>query len=267
MWPVAEAGRAGVTRGARSVGAGLWWVVATETFDDAADEEGRDSRRWLGFAIALGIVVASISSAVAGAGAELYNERSTQSESLYRQALITLQQRERVFESDIASDLQQFGSYEREFLLGHLLQSDEQTATGELAARIRSDAVAAEQLAALDEQQNFVLALPGGYTAAAPTIDPTALYTAAVRNSSDLQRVDAAELHHETTTDRADAVDMTGVAAVFVFALVLLTLGQMRLGRAARTANGGASNAGTTLAGLGACVWLVGIALALVVVS
>jgi hypothetical protein len=246
------------------VGAGLRWVVATETFEGQAE---RPAGHYLRFAIALGIVVASISSAVAGVGAELYNEQSTQNESLFRQAVITLQERERAIEGDVASDLQRFAAYEQAFMLGHVAQNAEKTATGRLAERVYADATAQEQLAALDEQ-SFLHSLTPFYTGSPyPAVDVTDGYRNAVHNSGELNEADPAALQRRASSDRQSAVDLTGVAAVFVFALVLLTVAQMRTSRTVRMPAGRAWNVGATLAVTAAAVWVLGVALAFVVLE
>lgn len=261
--------RAGLVLAPRVPGAVGRWIMATEVVPvEASAEAARQARsqRRLRFALALGIVVASISSAVAGAGAELYYEHSSQAQGLFRQALIAVQQREQRYESDIASDLRQFGTYEQDVVLGHLLRRDAQTAHGALADRLQSDAFAAEQLAALHWDANFLWAWPSRYTEAAPAIDPAGAYADVVVGSPDLEAVDPARLHEEAWSDRRSAVNMTGVAAVFVIALVLLTLSQMRIRRSPDRAARTVSTMSATLAALGATVWIIGVTLAFVVV-
>lgn len=246
------------------VGAAARWVLATET--ESAEPEPHTytvGQRKLRFALALAIVVASISSAVAGAGAELYYEHSSQAEGLFRQALVTLGQNEQTYEAAIASDLRQFGAYEQDFVLSHRLRQEARTTSGPLAGRLASAAVAEQQLAGLSEAQNFLLALPsGGSTDAAPAIDPAGAYANYVRYVPDLEQVDPGELHRETKSDRRKAVDMTGVAAIFVFSLVLLTLARIRAERARATAGVLAWSMGSMLAVLGAAAWILGVSLA-----
>lgn len=233
------------------------WVTETETFGDGDEPRGGDgapSRRRLQFAIALGIVVVSVSSAVAGWRAELFNEYAAQSEGLFRQQLVTLQQRERVYEEQVTSDLRQFGTYEQEISFGQQLQRDANRTTGSLAARLAVAAQGENTLAALNQNQNY-LALEPSPLGGAATYAPASAYMRATEGA--LEDFDPAGLRLEARTDRTDAVNMTGIAVLFVAALVLLTLGQVTLG-GPRIAVKHGWTLGHTLASLAVLVWAAG---------
>jgi len=236
------------------------WVTATETFADGSADEAHaadgaaPSRRRLQFAIALGIVVVSVSSAVAGWRAELFNEYAAQSEGLFRQQLVTLQQRERVYEEQVTSDLRQFGTYEQEISFGQQLQREANTATGSLAARLAVAAQGENTLAALNQNQNFFALEPRPLGGAA-TYAPASAYLRASEGA--LEEFDPAGLRREARTDRTNAVNMTGIAVLFVTALVLLTLGQVTLG-GPRLAGRGGWTLGHTLASVAVAVWVAG---------
>jgi hypothetical protein len=235
------------------------WVTATESFGDDDEPragDGAPSRRRLQFAIALGIVVVSVSSAVAGWRAELFNEYAAQSEGLFRQQLVTLQQRERVYEEQVTSDLRQFGTYEQEISFGQQLQQEANSSTGSLAARLAVAAQGENTLAALNQNQNFFALEPSPLGGAA-TYAPASAYLRASEGAGALEEFDPAGLRREARTDRTNAVNMTGIAVLFVTALVLLTLGQVTLG-GPRVAGRGGWTLGHTLASLAVTVWVAG---------
>jgi hypothetical protein len=241
------------------VRAAFRWVTATETFGDGDEPHGGDgarSRRRLKFAIALGIVVVSVSSAVAGWRAEIFNEYAAQSEGLFRQQLVTLQQHERQSEEQVTSDLRQFGTYEQDYSLAQQLQQDAHHTTGSLARRLRAAAQGESTLAGLNQTQNFQTLPPTPYTDGTAAYHPASAYLWA--NESAFEDIDPAALRREARADRIDAVNMTGVAVLFVFALVLLTLGQVTLGGPAPATPKRSWTLGHSLASLAVVVWVAG---------
>jgi hypothetical protein len=244
------------------VRAAFRWVTATETFGDDDEPragDGAPSRRRLKFAIALGIVVVSVSSAVAGWRAEIFNEYAAQSEGLFRQQLVTLQQRERQSEEQVTSDLRQFGTYEQDVSLAQQLQHEADHTTGSLALRLRAEAQGESTLAGLNQTQNFQAESPAPYEDGTAAYDPATAYLWA--NESAFEGIDPAALRREARADRLDAVNMTGVAVLFVFALVLLTLGQVTLGGPVPATPKRSWTLGHSLASLAMVVWVAGVVL------
>ena len=233
------------------------WVTATESFADGDEPRARDapSRRRLKFAIALGIVAVTVSSAVAGYRAELFNEYAAQSEGLYRQQLVTLQQRERQSEEQVTSDLRQFGTFEQDHSLAQQLQQQaNRTTTGSLARRLRAAAQGESTLAGLNQTQNFQVLQPTVYTDGTADYEPGSAYLAA--NERAFEDIDPAALRREARADRIDAVNMTGVTVLFVFALVLLTLSQVTLGGPAPATPKRSWTLGHSLASLAVVFWV-----------
>lgn len=71
---------------------------------------------------ALGVVVASVSTAIAVLGGAVYDEHGSHDDAVYRQQLVTEQQVERRREEDIAADEALFGGYEQHVLRARELQ-------------------------------------------------------------------------------------------------------------------------------------------------
>jgi hypothetical protein len=174
--------------------------------------------------VALAIVLVSILSAAAGWRASVFEERASDSGAVYYQDLLLQQRLERSHEGRVAQDITQYGELEQAWFLSHAMSSDPQSS--------EQQKVAAEQTLG-DFQTGEV---PATYTDGTSSYDPARAYAREVASDNDLKALHPTEVLQKSDSFRNQAVNMTGVAALFVAALVLLTLAQVTLGRRVRAA-------------------------------
>ena len=194
------------------------WVLQPER-----DEGEGTPYLGLRLVVAVAIVVVSTSSAVAAWRAETLTEYAGQFEAVYRQELASMESDIGVDEQAVASDAGQLSRLEQHAALGAALERD--------AVRARGDARTRLRLAAVDQRTLVNLALARDFEAQVPyasgaTVqwDPAPALRYALANDVELERLQPAVFRSRAATDRRWAVEMTVVAALFVVALVLLTV-------------------------------------------
>jgi hypothetical protein len=190
--------------------------------DEAEElESGLDSaaHRVFRARVALAIVLVSIMSAAAGWRASVFDERASDGGAVYYQDLLLQQRLERSHEANVAQDIIQYGELEQDWLLAHATRSDPQAS--------EQQKVAAEQTL-----HNFHVgdALTT-YTDGTSFYDPARAYASEVASDTGLVALHPEQVLRRSDSVRGQALDMTAVAALFVAALVLLTLAQVTLGR------------------------------------
>jgi hypothetical protein len=214
--------------------------------------------------IPLGIVLVSVLAAVMGWRASLADERSAHSEELARQDLVQQQQSLVQDNHAIDADVQTFGQFAQYSALAHSLRLDAAKIGGRVGDQLLSEAQAdlgiARYLGKRIVHQNYAFdpSNPTGNPALRSdgTYQPGHPYRAAlaldVAENADtaLHGLAPEQLHATAESEHARGVDFTGVAALFVSVMVLLTLGAVAKGQAK-----------LWLAGSGAVLGVVGLVL------
>jgi hypothetical protein len=206
------------------------WVVTPEEPPEHESDEQRRLRRLRG-AIALGIVAVSVCSAGAVWRASVHEEAAAHHEARFRQDLVLFQQRVQAAEDGVFEELLRFGAYEEHEWRSRQLARDART------ARRMGHPTLASQLAGVGLREarvsdaqwvSFANGLPeiGGV----PAYDPREAFDTgtAAQPVGDLR---PGELRHEAADSRRHAVRMTLSAALFIAALVFLTLAEVPLMR------------------------------------
>jgi hypothetical protein len=169
--------------------------------------------------VALAIVLVSILSAAAGWRASVFDERASDGGAVYYQDLLLQQRLERSHEANVAQDIIQYGELEQDWLLAHAMRSDPQAS--------EQQKVAAEQTL-----HNFhVSRALSIFTDGTSSYDPARAYALEVAPDPALVTLHPEQVLRSSDSVRSQALHMTAVAALFVAALVLLTLAQVTLGR------------------------------------
>jgi len=262
----------------------------------AGEATGRRKGGWgldrLATWAAIGVVVASVSSAIAVLGHAVHDEHATHDDAVYRQQLVAEQQIERRREEDIAADEALFGGYEQHVLRARELQQNATALAGnpQLAAALRSRAEGQRAIATALLDRFHVP--PWEATAGSGLFyDPSIAYRLRSDSTESLEQVlEPGEHRLESRRARNSAISMAGVAALFLLAALLFTCapiaarlslpkplarapGLKRLAQVLEPpANGGEPAAeaqpfllygGYALLGLGALVWLFAASLGL----
>jgi hypothetical protein len=195
--------------------------------------------------IPLAIVLVSVCAAVAGWRASLSDESSAHSFELSRQDLIQQQQLLIQDNSSVDTDVQLFGQFAQYSSLGHSLAHDATQVGGSVGDQLRIEGQADLELArALGKQiqnenytfdpsnptGNSYLRSDGSYLPGHPYNARDAL---AYSESNDfaLHGLAPEALHSAAEAEHSRGVDFTGLAALFVAVLVLLTFSALARGR------------------------------------
>jgi hypothetical protein len=202
----------------------------------------------LRFWVAIGIVVAAVSTAAGAWRAEIFAEYATQKDALARQALTGLQLSERSDEELTMSDLRQLGTFQRDVSLASLLRR-----RGGRGGQAGGPPAQNQSMLVASEADSFSLAQPA-VTHGRAALVPTQVYRTALANDPALATFDPSDLDAKASRARGDAVHMAAVAVFFALVVVLLTLSEMvlrrrRRGRLARW------RVGHTLAATSLFVW------------
>jgi hypothetical protein len=229
-------------------------AIASAPADDPAETQARNlvariPHARLRFCVAIGIVVAAISTAAGAWRAEIFTEYATQKDALARQALTGLQLSERSDEELTMSELRQLGAYQRDVSLASQLQrlsGHGVPATGPEAQN--------EAMLAAAKYDSFTLSLPTGPGDRA-TLVPTQIYRTALADDVALATFDPSDLDAKASQARSDAVDMAVVAVFFALVVVLLTLSEIILRRHQRSRLG-RWHVGHALAATSLLVWV-----------
>ena len=218
--------------------------------------------------IPLAIALVSVLAAVMGWRASLSDESATHTEELSRQALVQQQQLLVQDNDAVNTDLRTFGQFSQYSLLAHSLLQDADRLGGGAGDQLRTDGQAdlgiARYLGKQIQYLNYAfdpsnpdgnpdLRSDGTYLPGHPYAADLALDVA--RNADvALHGLAPEALHAKAESERSHGVDLTGIAALFVAVLVLLTLAAVVTG-----------SAKTWLAGSGAVLAVVGVILFLIV--
>jgi hypothetical protein len=178
--------------------------------------------------VAIGIVLLSIFSAVAAWRASVFDEKAVNAGARFHQELIVQQQRSRTHATAVSRDLTHFLDYERAWFMANALDraARKPGADPSLAREAQRERTAAEELL-----EGFEVRRPTAFPDGTSSYDPAAAYKRDVTGDIELQGLRPAEALRTSEDRRHRAVDMTFVAALFVAALVLLTLAQVMVGR------------------------------------
>jgi hypothetical protein len=195
------------------------------------------------------------------------DEDATHTEELSRQALV--QQQLLVQDNQaINTDLRTFGQFAQYSALAHSLLQDAGSAGGSAADELRTEGQAdlgiARYLGKQIQYQNYSfdpsspsgnpLLRPDGTYLPGHPYDAAAALVAAKNGDTALHGLAPEQLHGEALAERTDGVDLTGIAALFVGVIVLLTFATVVSG-----------SAKVWLAGSGIVLTVVGVVLALLV--
>jgi hypothetical protein len=228
-WPRALLGRvsAHVPRQLRRIGAKL------AEWDRAEGEEGTAAKRgrlhyWLPFAI----VAVSVGAAAMGWQASVADERATHHDVVSRQDLVRLSQIKLQKLQGVDAELRTYGDYERSALLAGEQARDAAAVTGAESRRLWADASVNAGLAlSLFEQ----LRLAGHRPGSPRPYDVQAALVQAETGDADLSSVEPNALRVEARDQRNRSLHMTGLAVLYVAALVFFTLAAVTGGRRARS--------------------------------
>jgi hypothetical protein len=181
---------------------------------------------------AVAIVVVSVASALAVLKASVYDEEASQEDAVYRQQLLTRQQADRSSEEAVAEDLFLFGGYEQQVLRARDLRRGAAALSGvpRLAAALRRRAERERAIAAA-LVEGFRVALPAAGRHGAPAFNPSFAYWSATHSPQALE-ADVGPRRHRLAARaaRRDGERMAVVAAIFLLALLFLTLAQVYAG-------------------------------------
>ncbi|MFL5824140.1 MAG: hypothetical protein ACJ764_11945 [Solirubrobacteraceae bacterium] len=189
--------------------------------------------------IPLAIVLVSVCAAVVGWRASLSDEKATHYEELSRQDLVQQQQLLIQDNNSVDSDVRVFGQFAQESALAHSLLHDADVVGGPVGDQLRMQGGAdlAVALTLGKQIQNVDYAFdpsnPGGnvdlrsdgtYIPGNP-YDARLGLTTAQNNDFALHGLEPEALLERAESEHNRGVDFTGIAALFIGVLVLLTLG------------------------------------------
>ena len=194
--------------------------------------------------IPLGIVIVSVLAAVMGWRASLADETSAHSEELSRQDLVHQQQLLVQDNHAIDTDIQTFDQFAQYSSLAHSLRQDAAQLNGPVADQVLSEAQAdlgiARYLGKQIANQNYAfdpsnptgnpfLRSDGTYLPGHPYRAALALQIAENADTA-LHGLAPERLHASAEAEHTRGVDFTGIAALFVSVMVLLTLAAVAAG-------------------------------------
>jgi hypothetical protein len=206
----------------------------------------------LRFWVAIGLVVAAVSTAAGAWRAEIFTEYATQKDALARQSLTGLQLSERSDEEMTMSQIRQLGAYQQNSSLSYQLDRQAKRGRGAAANTVGAEAQN-EALLAAASTQGFDFVFPTVDKGVA-TLKPGQVYSSALTYDPTLATFEPGDLEAKASKARTDAVDMAGVTVFFALTVVLLTLSEMMLRRRKRDLDERWS-IGHTLAASSLVVW------------
>jgi hypothetical protein len=202
------------------------------------------------FSVALGIVIVSILTATMAWRASVWSERSSNTDELTRQDTVQEQQLRATLSQNVAQDIRVFGRYEEHSLRARELERD--------ARRVRGSALARELEREAAEQRTLAKALRAYFVAGQPIdalegdgveYNPEFTLRTLVANETELETLRPRELREEAREAHLKAVRLTGLAVLFVAALLFLTLAEVTRTAVSRLLAG--AGAGVALIALG----------------
>ena len=216
--------------------------------DDTAPEESVEKRALhevIHLWIPLAIVLVSVCAAIVGWRASLADESATHYVELSRQDLIQQQQQLVQDNSSVDSDVATFGQFAQDSLLAHSLLHDASTVGGPVGdqLRVEGDAYLTIALSLGKQIQNVSYSFDPSNPTANPALYPDGTvklgfpYDAAAGLASaengdlELHGLEPELLLRRAESQHTRGVDFTGIAALFIGVLVLLTLGAIVKGQ------------------------------------
>jgi hypothetical protein len=228
--------------------------VAEAVAEDAAPDELSGRRlRWL----PLAIVIVSVLAAVMGWRASVAEERSNRAHELSRQGLVRQQQLQLTDLQSVNGEVRLYGRYEQLSLQAHALRREARRLPQGAGPFATEQAQRDVSLAAPLWKQISSEGLPNNL--ADGTYDPRNPYSlkrareATARDDIDLASLDPEHLNQTGERARLQGVQLTGLAALFVGAIVLFTLAAVTTGSAVRWFG----RSGVALAVVGVVLFLV----------
>jgi hypothetical protein len=192
--------------------------------------------------IPLAIVLVSVCAAIVGWRASLSEEYAAHKEELSRQDLVSQQQQLIQDNSQIDSDIRLFGQFAQYSLLAERLPMEADQVGGPVGDQLRAEGQADLGLArALGSQiahvnytfdtsnpslNNQVVGQDGAYKPGHP-YDAAAALDDAENSDSALHGLEPERLHAAAEAEQTQGVQFTGIAALLVGVLVLLTFGAL----------------------------------------
>ena len=195
--------------------------------------------------IPLAIVVVSVCAAIVGWRASVSDESANHYEELSRQDLVQQQQLLVQDNDSVDADVRTFGQFAQYSLLAHTLLHDADVVGGPVGDQLRTQGAAdlaitltlGKQIQNVDyafdpsnPTGNSYLRSDGTYSPGHPYDAGRALATAE-NNDQDLHGLEPEGLLAQAESQHTKGVDFTGIAALFVAVLVLLTFGAVVRGR------------------------------------
>jgi len=192
-------------------------------------EEGGGGLDRLRTLAAIGVVVASVCSAIAVLVGAVYDEHGSQEDAVYRQKMVAGQQLERLRDEDTAADVALFGGYEQHILRARDLRRDAASveARSRLANALRTRAEG--QLAVATALLAHFRVRPGQTTSGSGlSYDPSVAYRVRGHSAAALEETLAPGEHRRDARGaRLDGVSMAFTAMLFLAALLLFTTAQV----------------------------------------
>jgi hypothetical protein len=184
--------------------------------------------------IPLAIVFVSVCAAIVGWRASLADESATHYVELSRQDLIQQQQQLVQDNSSVDADVATFGQFTQDSLLAHSLLHDATTVGGALGDQLRVEGKQIQNVSyAFDPSNptaNPALYTDGTYKPGFP-YDAGAGLASAENGDFELHGLEPDALLSKAESQHTRGVDFTGIAALFIGVLVLLTLGAVVKGQ------------------------------------
>lgn len=191
-------------------------------------EEGGGELDRLRAVAAVGVVVASVFSAIAVLLGAVYDEHGSQDDTVYRQQLVTEQQHGHLREESVAADVALFGGYEQHVLRARDLQLEASMASSQtLANSLRAKAESRRAIATAMLARFHVLPWETT-TESVLSYDPSAAYLVQGRSIGALAHaLEPGEHRREARSAREHGVSMAWAAVLFLIALVFFTAAQV----------------------------------------
>lgn len=219
------------------------WLLATEEeiaagaqpreAEQRAEEMTPQLRRFRA-RVAIAIVIVSVCSALTAWRASVFEEYSVQHEGLFRQELAGQLEREQLGEAQVAHDLQAYARFEQDQLLASRLRRDAVRSPGGRARALVGELQAARRWL-IDSFGAFSVGNAAEFSDdGTSSYDPANAYKTVLAGDLEFLRFEPGVQRLEARRDRGKAADLVGVTALFVAALVLLTLSEVSLGRRSR---------------------------------
>lgn len=204
--------------------------------------------------VAFGIVLVSICAAAMVWRSSVAGDRASNNDQLARQEQVKRERIRTALAEQVHQDIRVFSQYEQARLLARELESDAREAGRPLARELRREAGSHATEARLfyrSIRSRPPRKLPSGRV----VFDAAAAESSLRARDRDLDVLQPERLMDDAREDRKESVRLTGLAALFVAALVFLTLAEV----AARSVSRWLAAAGTVTAASAFAIYLLGV--------